>query len=67
MERPLPSPLSGEVSLRFRVALRALTPGPVELSSTFPSTSSNGRAESCVLHFGNLAGNVGKGNAEKYG
>ena len=57
IERPLLSSSPGEVSLRFR--LLALTVGPVELISTLPSTSSNGRAVIWVVHFGSLEGKVG--------
>lgn len=59
IERPLLSSPSGEVSLRLRFALFALTVGPVELISTLPSTSSSGRAAICVVHFGSLEGKVG--------
>jgi len=59
IERPFPSPPSGEVSFRFNVEFRALTPGPAESTSTLPSTSSSGRGASWVEHFGSLEGNVG--------
>ena len=63
IERPLLSSSPGEVSLRLR--LLALTVGPVESISTLPSTSSNGRAVICVVHFGSLEGKVGYGRAKK--
>jgi len=59
IERPFPSPRSGDVSLRLRVPFRAFTPGPVEFMSTFPSTSSRGLAVICVVHLGSFEGNVG--------
>jgi hypothetical protein len=48
----------GEESLRLSLLL-AFTPGPVEFISTFPSTSSRGRAENWVLHLGSLEECVG--------
>lgn len=57
---------SGEESFLLRRLLFALTPGPVEFMSTFPSTSSKARVDKCVVHLGNLDGCEGYGKAEKY-
>ena len=54
----------------FRLSLFgpfAFTPGPTISNSTFPSTSSNGTADSFLAGFGSFEGCVGYGRAEKYG
>jgi len=64
IERVLDSSLEEE-SFRLSRLLLALTPGPVEFISAFPSTSSRGRPLNCILHLGSLEGCVGYGRLVK--